>query len=136
MRCKKFIIQELVPPEIYQKRGEQAWKLINQYLIMTLDTLKEKFPEGSITINDWKWGGKRVWSGIRTSDSPYYSNSSQHSYGMAADCIFNKYNVNEVRQYIIDHPEEFPYVKGIEKDVSWLHIDVRNADTVEIFGKN
>ena len=138
MKCKNFAIHELIPPALYKKRGEKAWKLININLIKSLDALKENFPLGGITINDYHWGGKRLWSGIRTSDSSYYSNSSLHSYGMAVDCIFSYegYNVEEIRQFIIANPDKFPYIKGIEMGISWLHIDVRNTDKLELFYPN
>jgi len=133
MKCKKFIIQELVSPEVYKKRGESAWCLINKDLIKTLDTLKEQFPNGTCTINDWKWGGQFKYSGLRSPDSSNYSISSLHTVGMAADCKFNSYDVEEVRQFIINNPDIFPYVKGIEMGTSWLHIDVRNQDKVSLF---
>ena len=133
MISKYFKIHELVPPALYKKRGEKAWLLIDSRLIEMIDKIKEKFPKGSMSINDYHWRGKRLWSGIRTSDSPYYSNSSLHSYGKAIDAVFSEYNVEEIRQYIIDNPDEFPYIKGIETNISWLHIDVRNSEEVMLF---
>jgi len=133
MKSKHFIIEELVPEDIFNKRGQRAWQLINPLLLKTIDTIKEKFPDGSMSINTWKWNGSRVDSGLRTPTSQYYSSTSQHSLGNAIDAIFSKYNVEEVRQYILDNPEEFPYIKGIELGISWLHIDVRNSDTLLSF---
>ena len=137
MKSKSFIIQELVPEHIYIKRGEKAWELIDDRLIKMIDVLKAKFPKGTMTINNWKWGGDRMWSGLRTPESKYYSETSQHSFGRAIDCIFSEYSAQKVRTYIIDNPGLFPYITGIEdyNGMSWVHIDVRNSDLVKIFKK-
>jgi len=135
-RSKHFKIQELVSKELYNLVKEDIlWNLFDERLLETIDTLKDKFPEGSISINNWLWGGDRNQSGLRTKNSKYYSPTSQHSIGRAVDCIFSDYNVDSVRQYIINNPEDFPYIKGIELDVSWLHCDVRLRDKVLLFSK-
>lgn len=133
MKAKNFIIEELVPKHIFEKRGVRAWEIIDSRLIETIDAIKNAFPNGTMTINNWFWGGNRNFSCLRTTDSKHYSPTSQHALGKAVDAIFSDYDVNEVRKYIINNPLEFPYVKGIELDVSWLHIDVRNSDTVKTF---
>ena len=137
MISKIFKIQEFVPEHIYLKRGEKAWELIDDRLIITAEALKKAFPLGTMTINNWVWGGDRMWSGLRTLESKYYSETSQHTFGRAIDCIFSEYSAQEVRTYIIDNPELFPYVTGIEdfNGMSWVHIDVRNSDLVKIFKK-
>lgn len=133
MRSKYFKVHEFVPEHIYKKYGEKAWRFIQLGLIRTYDTLKERFPNGSITINNYFWNGNRHWSGLRTPKSPYYSETSIHSFGGAGDSIFSEYDIEEVRQDIINNPEIYPDVKGIEMEVSWLHVDVRNEDEVVLF---
>jgi len=132
-----FKIQEFVPEHIYLKRGEKAWELIDDRLILTAETLKGLFPQGTMTINNWLWAGNRTESGLRTPESKYYSETSQHSFGRAIDCIFSEYSAQEVRTYIIDNPGLFPYITGIEdyNGMGWVHIDVRNSDLVRIFKK-
>lgn len=133
MKSKYFKIHELVPEHIYKKYGEKAWKFIDPRLIKMIDLLKEKFNKGTMTINNYYWGGNRNWSGLRTPKSKWYNETSQHSFGRAVDIIFSDYNVNEVRQYIIDNINLYKDIKGIELDVSWLHIDVRNEDKLITF---
>lgn len=135
-----FKIQEYVPKEVYDVHGEGAWTFIDIKLVASVDAIKERFPNGTMTINNWSWGGNRNWSGLRTPSAlEYYSKTSQHSLHpvdlvfRAIDAVFSGYDVEEIRQYIIDHPEEFPYIKGIEMGVSWLHIDVRERDEVLLF---
>jgi len=126
MKSSKFKIHELVPLRLFNTIHEDVlWEMIDDNLIETIDYLKEKFPEGSMTINNYIWNGDRGWSGLRTKDSSYYSPTSQHSLGKAVDIIFSAYTTDEVRKYILDNPEEFPHIGGIELVVSWLHLDVR-----------
>ena len=106
--------------------------MIDDKLIRSIDLIKEKFSEGTMTINNWYWNGNRGWSGVRTIGSPYYSKNSQHSKGKAIDAIFNKYSAEEIRKYILKNPDEFPDIGGIELDVNWLHIDVRDRQNGKI----
>ena len=133
MKSKYFKIHELVPQHIFQKRGEKSWKYIDERLISSIDTLKEHFSNGTMTINNYHWNGDRNWSGLRTPDSTDYNETSMHSMGKAIDCVFSNYAADEVRMYILQHASFFPYIKGIEDTVSWLHIDTRNEDTVVVF---
>ena len=133
MISKHFKLQELVPEEMYLKYGDKCWEFIDSNLIISIDKIKDKFPEGTMTINNWLWGGVRNQSGIRTPKSKYYSYSSMHSWGKAIDAIFSEYSTEEVRQYILDNPDEFPEIKGIELGISWLHCDTRNREDLISF---
>ena len=134
--AKYFQIHELIPKKLWEyymslpaeqkdKYLEELWDMLDAKLIETIDTLKTRFPLGSMIINNYKWGGAREWSGLRDSTSPYYSKTSQHSLGKAIDCVFTKYTTDEVREYILENQHEFPYIGGVELGTSWLHIDVR-----------
>ena len=135
MKSKHFKIHELVPKKMYEKYGEKAWRYVDVRLIESIDKLKEHFNLGTMTINNYFWGGSREWSGIRTPDSPYYSYGSQHSFANALDIVFSDYSAKEVRNYIINNPHEFPHIKGIELKISWVHLDVRNEDEIVLFSK-
>ena len=130
-KCKHFKIHELVPKHIYETRGEKAWELLDERGLRTLDRLRDRF--GVATVNNYIYGGGREWSGLRTKDSPYYSPTSQHSFGRAFDVIFKKVDAETVRQYILSHRNEFSYITALELDVSWLHFDVRNTDSIKVF---
>jgi len=132
-KCKHFIIQELVDPATYRMRGDKAWELLDNRLLITLDKLRNRY--GRMTINNWKWGSDRKWSGLRTKESPYYSAYSQHTFGRAADCLFADYTAEQVRQDILndkDH-DDFKYINSLELGVSWLHFDIRNTDRIKAF---
>ena len=126
MRSKYFEIHELVPKHLYENVHEDLlWSMLDDKLIETIDKIKETFNDGTMTINNYKWGGDREWSGIRTKDSKYYSETSQHSIGKATDSVFSKYTIIEVRNHILNNSNDFPHIGGIELGVSWLHIDTR-----------
>lgn len=133
MKSKHFKLQELVSKEFYGQWGEKGWRFIDPQLILAIDYLKEKFPLGSMTINNWFWDGGYNESGLRTPDCEYYSPTSMHTFGKAADIKFSEYSTESVRQYILSNPDEFPWIRGIELGVSWLHIDVRNEDALQAF---
>jgi hypothetical protein len=128
--CDHFSIHELVPRSVYEKRGEKAWQLLDERLLITLDRLRKRY--GSTTVNNWYWGKDREWSGLRTKESPYYSPFSQHTFGRAADCLFANISADEVRQDILASPNDsaFEYIGSLELGVSWLHFDVRNCERI------
>lgn len=96
--------------------------LIDDRLIKADQMLRDYF--GSVIINNWWSGGPRQWSGLRFSNSKYYSATSQHSYGRASDKIFNDADAKEVREYIKKNYEKLG-ITCIEDKVSWVHSDVR-----------
>ena len=93
-KCKYFDIKELVPEHVYEDRGEKAWELLDNRMLMTLDRLREIY--GPITVNDWSWGGENQWRGLRTPESPVGTIYSQHRFGRACDCIFHETDAETV----------------------------------------
>ena len=132
-KCTHFAIHELVPPHVFEQRGELAWELLDERLLLTLDRLRERY--GYMTVNNYYWGKDREWSGFRTQDSPYYSAYSQHSFGRAADCLFQNISAEEVRKDILASPNDpvFELIGSLELGVSWLHFDVRNCDRIKTY---
>jgi len=128
-----FSIEELVPIDVFEERGTKAWELLDDRMLITLDQLREEY--GSITINDWKWNGDNQWRGLRTPDSPYYRQYSQHTFGRAADCIFNDTKIEVVREDIQANVDKFPCISSIELNTSWLHFDVRNCNRIKTYYK-
>ena len=99
-----------------------------------IDTLKKRFPEGTITINNWLWNGEYSQSGLRTAKSKYYNAYSMHSMGKAADLKFSEYSTDEVRNDILNNIDEYPYLRGLELETStWIHVDCRNEDILIAF---
>jgi hypothetical protein len=128
---KHFALHELVPRHVFTERGEFSWELLDPRALRTLDALRSRF--GSITVNNWRWGGSREWSGLRTELSPCGTQYSQHRFGRAFDCIFADISAEEVREFIRANPEIYPEICSIELDTSWLHFDVRNCDPIKTY---
>lgn len=132
-KCKHFAIHELVPPKVFEDRGEKAWELLDDRLLHMIDNLRREF--GPATINNYYWGGERDWSGLRTPESPWYSPYSQHTFGRAADLLFKEATADEVRDAIKRHRNVgiYPDITGLEEGISWVHIDVRNYGGLKVF---
>jgi hypothetical protein len=138
-KCKYFSIKELVSPAVFKRYGEDAWAFLDERLCVTLDAIRARF--GATVVNDWSWGGSFRYRGLRAAvDYPelkrqgIYLRNSYHNKGKACDMHFRNISVNEARKYILQHPAEFPFVKGVEI-APWLHIDVRESDKVIIFNR-
>lgn len=136
-QCKHFNIPELVPPELYNNNKNslyKLWWLFPKVLLITIDKLRETY--GPVYCNTYifNFNKPRVASGLRLPDSKYYSETSQHSYANAVDLIWFANDVEKIRKDIIDKKYEWmKNIKGLELDVSWLHIDFRNSDKLITF---
>ena len=117
-------------PLTFIERGESAWELLDARAIVTLDQLRDKF--GPLTVNTWhtneshptrgfKYRGFRPWT------CPEGAKFSQHKYGRAFDCSSRRVTAEEMRQYILEHHDDFPFINCLELDVDWLHFDTRNV---------
>ncbi len=125
---KHFTIEEFVDSETYKTREEQSIALIDWRMLWTMDMIHEYFNK-PITINNWHINSNREWSGLRTNNSPYYSQYSQHSFGRAIDFLVKDIESSEVRKTILNNIDEeaFKYITTVEdfEDMSWIHIDCR-----------
>ena len=127
MKSQHFKLEEFIPKGLIDTiHGDLLWSMVDPKLVESVDKIKEVFSLGTATINSYRWGGGREWSGIRTKDSKYYSEGSMHSVGKAVDMVFSAYPVDAVRTYILENQDTFPGIGGIELGVSWLHVDTRD----------
>jgi hypothetical protein len=127
---KHFSAKELIPRLLYAKyqhRGDQ-WLinvLFDERLLKVADTLREEY--GSMTINDWAWGGAAQFRGFRSGGCDVGATLSQHRFGRALDLIPKDINPREIRADILEDQMSPPYrdIGGLEMGIDWLHIDVR-----------
>lgn len=129
--CNYFTIKELVSEITYKERGERAWTAIDPNLMVFIDFLRDMF--GRTWINDWSWGGNNHWRGLRTVESRWFSQYSQHTFGRACDMTFTDYSAQEIRDWLRDNVEVWQEATGVksitvEEEVTWLHIDFRNNE--------
>jgi len=135
---KNLWLHEYIDEKLYREyeAKNQLYKLVwrlDSRLIIADQLLRDKF--GSITINNWMYDGDRNWSGLRTPESPYYSENSQHSFGRASDKLF-KVDASVVIKYIQDNYESIFKalgIGGLEIRATWVHWDLRNSDTLVTF---
>jgi O-methyltransferase involved in polyketide biosynthesis len=125
-RPTHFKLKELVPEDLYNTLSEQAlWNLFSEESLRMLDWIKDKFPKGSIIINDWSWGGVFSYSGLRTKASKHYSEYSAHSTGDAWDLKFSDYAIKDVMDELRAVTYS-PHIRRVENGTTtWLHIDCK-----------
>lgn len=136
-KCKYFTIAELVPKDYYERFGERCWEIFDERALKTLDALREKFGPATINYYPYQSGGMQ-YRGLRT--SAYYGSGSknddsrsQHKYGRAFDITFKNISAKDVRKYVIEHKDEFPFITFLEIDITWFHFDVRNTEGIKLW---
>ena len=120
-----FRPEELVPPE-----SVKDWYRFCDYnMLIALDKIRERF--GSITINNYLWGGKLKYSGYRPPYCTEGEATSQHRYGRAFDLKFQTHvNLEDVIDYITTY---IPAIRIIRKYDWGLHVDNRNTDKIIVW---
>lgn len=132
-RPKHYVIQELVPPEIYRERGDASWELLDGAMLVTADALRDYF--GPIIINNWHTGGPLSECGFCSSGSNVHAKLSQHKFGRANDSHPVKVTPQEMHAAILKNRDKFPYItvmEDIEYTKGWVHFDTRNIIAPEI----
>jgi hypothetical protein len=139
---KHFAIEEIVHPEYIEDHGRV--KMVNvfkRYAPLTLEgleTLREWVDE-SIIINDYKYGGSFINSGLRHPNFPLGSPLSAHYFMLAMDCKFKNRSVKDVQQDILNNQDAHPLITRMEdyRDTpTWLHVQFGlrpKNETIKVF---
>lgn len=129
MLLNHFSVQEFVPKAIYLRRGEKAIEMMDRRIVISIESVRSNMIDIGynypITINNWLWGGPRQYSGLRTPESPDYSETSQHPTGRAVDGV-TETPIKVIHKHILENPKLYPHIRFIEIDIGWLHIDCRD----------
>ena len=136
-RPRYFGLEELVAPEIFKARGERAWELLDVYALVTLDQLRERF--GKMTVNDWHWGGKFKYSGMRPFVGGVGAEYSMHRFGRAFDIKPKETTPQEIHASILADQAAFPHLRvleAIKATPTWIHFDTRNHTRATIWVVN
>jgi uncharacterized protein YcbK (DUF882 family) len=119
---KHFSWHELVPSAEYKN----YWLyLIDDRILMSLDAIREHYKR-PVIVNNWHSGGTFTLRGLRPMNSVVGAKYSQHKFGRAADFDVLGIPAEQVRNDI--RSGLFPLITCIEKDVNWVHVDVRNCN--------
>ncbi len=148
---KHFGLEELVWKELFKELHDKnmLWVLYRKFddrFLMTIDQFREDF--GSTLINNWSFkdglwlNGIYEYSCARPAIIPKgekWSFYTTHVDFNTGDLKVKKYKdlvyadkliaYNEARQYIIDHPEKYPYVTVLESGdyaPTWVHLATSN----------
>jgi hypothetical protein len=140
---KNFTTEEFIHPDIIKKLGDKrSSNIVNNFLIKQVQLIRDKF--GPVIING-KYGGKNfINSGVRKAS--FYKtlgvireSYSTHLWCNTADLKFKNITPIEVYDYILNNPNEFPYIVRMEnahKTKTWLHIECgrfRDGYKIEVF---
>jgi len=133
-----FCVEELVDKTVFDKYGQSSWKFIDKTILETLLIIREGigFP---MTINNWKWGGRFSQRGLRHNQSQLVKSKtrlylSAHIFGKAFDFDVQGMTAVDVRKWIVENADLFPYKVRLErnmngKPISWVHIDTMSDDS-------
>lgn len=134
-KCKHFIIQELVSPEIFKELGENAWSLIDDSMKDALDGTREHFANkygksAKMIINNWHKSGPYRYRGLRPENCKVGAPSSQHKkrplnavdfdvIGLTDDQVKDEILANETKFYAMGwrRMESRKFATG------WTHLD-------------
>lgn len=128
-----FKTHEIVSRDFYNKYAdEKCWAVFRPELIECVLVVRRDILKTGLVCNDWVFGGKHHQRGYRentcdicmekTKSGIIYA--SPHPLGAALDLKSAKMSAEEMRQRIIECAYMLPHPVRLEKNVSWLHIDV------------
>lgn len=131
-----FKIKELVCEHVYERHGENAWAFFDPRLIAVLLFIRTNLGK-PMTINNWATGGNFSQRGLRCNLCELVKKKtslyvSAHMEGMAADFDVRGMTAEQVRTWLYNNRERIPYPIRLEKDTSWVHIDVRTTSTIKV----
>lgn len=126
---KHFIIQELVPPSIYNVWGDRSIFFLDPRLVSLADFVADFF-KAPVLINNWNTGGPLDLRGFRPPDTLTGGKLSQHKFGRAFDCNVKGLTPKEVYDEILVNEKQFmnsglTTMEDINFTKTWNHFDIR-----------
>ena len=137
---KYFNIKELVCNNTYNKFGDASWQFLDTKLLHTLLVLRTEIFQTPMVTNyagHYQRGLRcNMCDLVKSKDKVYLS---AHILGKAVDVSMKTITGAQARQLVKKYQDKLPYPVRIEKDVNWLHIDVRdtynnNLKVIEVNG--
>ena len=135
MLKRYFNIKELVPKVIWQKYGDNAWRVFDTVLLKNMLFIRQDTKKPMLVNR-----GSQQYRGYDNSGYRPTTSLSYHKLGKAIDFDLIGWTPHQTREYIRNNYKRFPYPYGrIEvlkggKEISWVHYDVGgNEQTLEEF---
>lgn len=124
-RCKYFSIEELVCDHMIKKYDENTlWGFLDDKFKETIDFIREHLNSPMLcNYSGLHQRGMRcnMCPIVKSKTSPYLS---AHVLGKAGDFNVEGMSAEVARNKIIELEPILPYPIRLEKDVTWVHIDV------------
>jgi len=143
-----FTIEEFVSKKVFVKYGERAWMFICPRLLHTLLIIRKELGR-PMTINNWAFGGKFSQRGLRSNLSSIFMSKfakgrmylSAHVMGRAVDFDVKGMSAEDVRNWLVDNAELFPYKIRLEwhmnrSKISWMHLDMFHTKNEKVYKFN
>lgn len=121
-----FSLQELVDKETFSKWGGFSQKFLDEDTVKLLQFMRDRW--GSLRVNDWSYGGKLQYRGLRPPNCTVGGSMSQHRFGRAFDLNSNRLSPNEMRADILNNESLFldhglTRIEDGNFAPTWLHFD-------------
>ena len=140
MKSDYFSVKELVCKHVYDRYGDRAAMFLDNKLIETINTVREKILRAPMTVNNWHLGGSFTQRGLRCNLCDLVREKSErqqlylsaHCLGKGIDFTPEGMTAEEARRIIIEKQELLPYPIRLEDGVSWVHLDVYEMGTQKV----
>lgn len=121
-----FIVQEFIPPEIYNRFGDASAMFIDERLVQFAEKLRRTLDKPCL-INNWHSGGAFKNSGLRSFSCTEGAAFSDHKFGHAIDIKVANMSGPEVAEFLEKHWSDYNMlITSIEKGTpSWTHVSTR-----------
>ena len=135
-----FKLQELVCPHVYRRYGERAWQFLSTTFLHTLLIVRRDIIQNPMVCNNYHKGGLSGARGLRCNmcnetqkhTAKGESYVSAHIAGEGADFTLPGITAQAARDKIAQQANKLPYPIRLERDVSWLHLDVYDSNNGQI----
>lgn len=129
---KYFDIRDLVCSHTYKAFGERAWQFLDDNLLETILIVRRDILKAGMTVNNYRDGGIYSQRGLRCNICELVKAKSAknqiylsaHCNGAGIDFTVTGMTAEQARQKIRDNADLLPCPIRLEKNVSWVHLDV------------
>lgn len=123
-----FKVSDLVCSHTFLKFGDKSWQFLQTELLHTILVLRTEIIKVPMFVNfaDKRQRGLRcnICQLVKEKTNLNQIYLSAHVNGAAIDFNANRLTAEQCRNLILKNSDLLPYPIRIEKDVTWVHIDV------------
>jgi len=132
-----FEIKEVVCPHVLNRHGEQAWRLFDPRIITVMAWIRRKIGK-RIFVNRYAYG--LTQRGLRCNLCQLVKDKTEkgivyvspHLLAAGMDFDIEGMAVQQVHDWLEANKAELPHPIRLEKDVTWVHLDVLSNSSNKI----